>query len=51
MRRKEEPLKTIELKETTVRSIAFSPDGSHVAACSDDKLIRVFDLDTWKCET
>ena len=34
--------------DTSVRGIAFSPDGSYFLAGSDDKLAQVWSTQTWE---
>ncbi|KZP10837.1 WD40 repeat-like protein [Athelia psychrophila] len=39
-------LKTLEGHKDTVRAVAYSPDGSHIASGSSDETIRIWDAET-----
>ncbi|KZP10853.1 hypothetical protein FIBSPDRAFT_757549 [Athelia psychrophila] len=43
-------LKTLEGHKDTVRAVAYSPDGSHIASGSSDETIRIWDAETGEAE-
>ncbi|KAG0241522.1 tRNA (guanine-N(7)-)-methyltransferase non-catalytic subunit trm82 [Actinomortierella wolfii] len=38
-----------KLHKTRITVMAFSPDGAYLATASDDKIMKVWDTDSWTC--